>query len=417
MMPELFLAVTLIGACFTFNAYLPQRVLGLLTVPSFFAGWLTSELASHHFAWQLVATAFFVAAGALESWPGWLGLGITAASWAGLYGLAVISERASGTVEAALSEGLGQNYREQIDPALATRIEQPLRSGRRLVPFLLFDPEVKRIGGISYAPEHGDRGELDVYVPKSGASRAPVLLQVHGGAWMIGEKRQQALPLMLQAARAGWVCVAANYRLSPAATFPDHLIDLKRALAWIRDHIDEYGGDPNLVCVTGGSAGGHLSSLIALTANEPEYQPGFEDVDTSVVAAVPFYGVYDFTNSAGRQKHGGMQGMVEKNVIKLPLATHAKEWEKASPLFRVHPGAPPFFIVHGSHDSLAPASEGRLFAERLRAVSKSPVCYAEIPGAQHAFEVFHSKRTTHVVRSVERFLGWAVARERARLSA
>ena len=417
MTPELFLGVTLIGAWFTFNAYLPQRVLGPLVVPSFFAGWMTSELVGHHFAWQLLATFGFVAGGALERWPGWLGLAITLASWAGLYGLALRSEQAADTVESALRDGLGDDYRSAIDPALATRIEQPLHSSRRLVPFLLFDPEVRRIGGLPYAPEHGARGKLDVYVPKTGASHAPVLFQIHGGAWMIGEKRQQGLPLMLQAARAGWVCVAANYRLSPQATFPDHLIDVKRALAWIRKHIADYGGDPELVCVTGGSAGGHLSSLLALTANDPEYQPGFEDIDTSVAACVPFYGVYDWTNSTGRQKHGGMDGIVERMIIKQPLATHAKEWEKASPLFRIHPGAPPFFVIHGSHDSLASTEEGRLFAERLRETSRAPVCYAEIPGAQHAFEIFHSKRTTHVVRAVERFLGWVVARERSRRAA
>ncbi len=169
MTPELFLGVTLIGAWFTFNAYLPQRVLGPLVVPSFFAGWMTSELVSHHFAWQLLATFGFVAAGALERWPGWLGLAITLASWAGLYGLALRSEQAADTVESALRDGLGDDYRSAIDPALATRIEQPLHSSRRLVPFLLFDPEVRLIGGLVYDPEHGARGELDVYVQKTGA--------------------------------------------------------------------------------------------------------------------------------------------------------------------------------------------------------------------------------------------------------
>ena len=68
--PWIFLAVTLVGAWFTFNAYLPTRARGPLIVPSFFAGWLTSELSAHHFAWQLVATVFFVWVGALEAWPG-----------------------------------------------------------------------------------------------------------------------------------------------------------------------------------------------------------------------------------------------------------------------------------------------------------------------------------------------------------
>ncbi len=103
---------------------------------------------------------------------------------------------------------------------------------------------------------------------------APVLLQIHGGAWVIGNKDQQGMPLMYHLADKGWVCVAINYRLSPRATWPDHLVDCKRALAWIREHIAEYGGDPDYVVVTGGSAGGHLTAMMGLTANDPAYQPG-----------------------------------------------------------------------------------------------------------------------------------------------
>ncbi len=91
------------------------------------------------------------------------------------------------------------------------------------------------------------------------------------------------------------MCVAINYRLSPRATWPAHIVDCKRAVAWVREHIAEYGGDPGFIAVSGGSAGGHLSSLLALTPNQPEWQPGFEDMDTSVDACLPFYGVYDTT--------------------------------------------------------------------------------------------------------------------------
>ena len=97
-----------------------------------------------------------------------------------------------------------------------------------------------------------------------------MLFQIHGGGWVIGSKNEQALPLMYHLARAGWVCVSVDYRLSPQATFPDHLVDCKRALAWVREHVAEYGGDPDFVVVTGGSAGGHLAALVALTPNDAE---------------------------------------------------------------------------------------------------------------------------------------------------
>lgn len=69
---------------------------------------------------------------------------------------------------------------------------------------------------------------------------------------------------------------------------------MKRALAWVKENIAAYGGDPNFVALSGGSAGGHLTALAALTPNDPKFQPGFEDADTSVMAAVPFYGRYDW---------------------------------------------------------------------------------------------------------------------------
>jgi acetyl esterase/lipase len=260
--------------------------------------------------------------------------------------------------------------------------------------------------GIQYAPGAGRRHQLDVYAPRAGTREAPVLLQIHGGGWVIGNKREQALPLMNHLAARGWVCVAANYRLSPRATFPDHLIDLKRALHWIREHIAEFGGDPRFVAATGGSAGGHLSSLLAMTAGAPEYQPGFEEADTTLRACVPFYGVYDLSREYRLQAQRSIDSFFARPVMKKSFAEDPEAFRRASPMHRVHAGAPPFFIIHGTHDSLASVEEARAFARLLGETSKAPVAYAEIPGAQHAFEVFHSRRTEHVTRAVARFLSY-----------
>ena len=75
----------------------------------------------------------------------------------------------------------------------------------------------------------------------------------------MGSKNEQALPLMNHMALRGWICVSTDYRLSPTSTFPEAIIDCKEALAWIKENIAEYGGDPEFIVVTGGSAGGHLS--------------------------------------------------------------------------------------------------------------------------------------------------------------
>jgi acetyl esterase/lipase len=230
-----------------------------------------------------------------------------------------------------------------------------------------------------------------------------VFLYLHGGAWIFGDKREQGLPLMDYLASRGWVCVTANYGLSPKVAFPEHLVDCKRALAWVRGHIAAYGGDPDFVAVGGGSAGGHLASLVALTPGDPEYQPGFEAADTSVAACVPFYGVYDFTNRDGLRGRG-LGRLLERTVMKQSMAQSRTAYERASPIDRINGGAPPFFVVHGANDTLVPVGEARGFVERLARSSAAAVVYAELPGAQHAFEIFPSIRTSRVVAGVADFL-------------
>jgi acetyl esterase/lipase len=400
-----FLIVSIIGLWFTVNAYRPLR-LELLSIITFSAGWLTSELPLHHLVWQVIATAVFVAAGALEGWLGWLALGITSLSWCGLIGLAVQASRAEGVVEKALREALGDDYRDKMAPGFCVDDDRLLQLRRLVIPFGNRDPDVEKVRDIDYAG-NGRRAQfLDIYRHRSRPAGCPVFLYVHGGGWVIGDKREQGLPLMLHLAARGWLCVTANYRLSPRATFPDHLIDLKLALAWVKAHISEYGGDPGYVVISGGSAGGHLCSLAALTANDPEYQPGFEVADTTVQGCVPFYGVYDFTNRDGVRGRG-IGWFLERTVMKSKFSEAREAWEKASPIDRVNQGAPPFFVIHGRNDTLAPVAEARAFVRLLRASSDAPVVYAELPGAQHAFEIFRSVRTAHVVRAVERFLAYA----------
>jgi acetyl esterase/lipase len=212
---------------------------------------------------------------------------------------------------------------------------------------------------------------------------------------------------MLHMAARGWVCVAINYPLSPRARWPEHLIAVKRAVHWIREHAGEYGGDPSFLAVTGGSAGGHLAAMLALTAGDRSLQPGFEDVDTSVQACVPHYGVYDFTDDSGAPAARLRLDRLLRRYVMSREATYPDDYRSASPLFRVTADAPPFLVVHGRNDTLVPVAEARAFVTRLRAVAKNPVAYAEIPGAQHAFDVFPSFRSAGVLRGVARFLEWA----------
>jgi acetyl esterase/lipase len=349
-------------------------------------------------------TATCIALGGLGSWPGYAALGIELISWLFLAKCLESARAAQGVVDRALREGLGDDYHSRLDPAV--RDLPPLRFGwgQLMFPFRIRHRDVKRVRDVAYYKDESLELHLDVYARRDRMEKRPVLLQIHGGGWVVGNKNQQGLPLVTHLASRGWVCVSANYRLSPRATFPDPLIDLKRAVAWIRQNIAQYGGDPEFIVVTGGSAGGHLASLIALTANEKEYQPGFEAVDTTVRACVTFYGVYDFTDRFGVWPHRGLRRLIEVAVMKASFNRSREAFEKASPMGRTHDRAPPFLVIHGDRDTLVPVAEARHFVQALRNSSKAPVVYAEVPGAQHAFEVFPSLRTALVVQGAERFL-------------
>jgi acetyl esterase/lipase len=403
-MPWLFLGLSLVGAALAYNAWRPARRWQLVPL-SFVAGWLTGELAPFQLVGQIVIALVLVRLGALGAWPGWLGLAVTVASWLGLVAIQLVSLRSAAAVEDALRGGLGPSYRDRIAPGLAERLARGLPFRPLLFPFWLVDRRVERIRNLPYVDGGRRRHQLDIYRARAGVRGAPVLLQIHGGAWIIGDKAHQGRPLMLHLAAKGWVCVAANYRLSPRATFPDHLVDCKRALAWIRAHIAAYGGDPDFIVVTGGSAGGHLASMVALTANDARYQPGFEDQDTSVAACVSMYGVYDL---AGLFEHTPFPRRFADRFERVLMGALRRDeparFVDASPIAHVDERAPPFFVVHGGNDNLVPVAQARRFADALRAVSTQPVVYAEIAGASHAFEVFHSVRAANVVNGVDRFL-------------
>lgn len=271
---------------------------------------------------------------------------------------------------------------------------------------MLFASSVRHVRGVVFHREGRHRVRLDVYLPKAeprDGELRPAVIQVHGGGWIVGSRLEQGIPLLNHLASNGWVGFNVDYSLSPRATMPEHVIDVKRAIAWVREHAEAYRIDPKRICLTGGSAGGHLTALAALTADDRSLQPGFEEANTSVAAAVPFYGLYDLLD-ADLQYPGIRDWLIEEVVFKRSREADPEAFRAASPPHRVHPEAPPFLIIHGEHDTIVPVEDGRRFARRLEEVSRNAVRYVELPGADHAFDVFPSLRTAHIVEGIERFL-------------
>jgi acetyl esterase/lipase len=379
-----------------------------LTLPVFAFGWPTTELP----LWLLSVSAFDTLLrahrGVFAGPSGRTALLLTAIAWEMLWVVHRRGGRAARYLDDALREALGPDYRVVAGTA-ATRMARPkgvLRTGWARRTY------VEKAGTVRYGP-HDRTNTLDIWrrrdLPRDG--HAPVLVHVPGGAWVLGRRRGQAYPLLGYLAACGWVCVSIDYRVSPMHTWPDHMVDVKRALAWVKQNIATAGGDPDFVAITGGSAGGHLAALAALTPNDSRFQPGFADADTSVVAAVSVYGRYDWFSTEGPGR-AELIAFLERFVVKRKQADDWQVFFDASPVKRPSPNAPPFFVLHGSNDSIIPVLEARDFIMALRAASKSPVAYAELPGAQHAFDIFGSPRARHTASAIGQFLSWVYATSR-----
>ncbi|MER5616342.1 alpha/beta hydrolase [Streptomyces sp. NPDC002215] len=285
--------------------------------------------------------------------------------------------RAASAVGLALNEALGAGTGTRRRPPLARILLRPVFRRRS---------DVRRVGNLGYG-DAGRRNLLDVYHHRSRPEGGSILIHFHGGHYDQGRKNTQSLPLLYRLASQGWVCVSANYRLRPAFSHPYHLIDAKKVIAWVREHAKEYGADPEAaVFVSGSSAGGHMAALAALTPNEPAYQPGFEEADTSVTAAIALNGY---------------------------LGVYFDGDPATSPVNLVRADAPPFLIAHGDLDELVETENPKALVNALRSVSTSPVVYVELPGGHHAFDLFHSFRFEALIDGIEEFAAWVKAGKRA----
>ncbi|MEU8436995.1 alpha/beta hydrolase [Streptomyces sp. NPDC029216] len=378
-MPVGYLTAVMIAAVATLLAIRPVTRPHPLGLVSFLLTVLLNEVPLAGVCFLLPATVLAFAQGDVDSPGGWAVFALALLMLPGLGIIARRALRAGPAVERALDEGLGAGWRSDIDPALEAGLRRGLPLGRILFrPFFTRRRDVEHMKNLAYG-DAGKRNLLDVYCHRSRPAGAPILIHLHGGFYSMGHKDSQALPLIYRLASQGWVCISANYRLRPAVRHPEHLIDYKRVIAWAREHAPEYGADPTMIFAAGSSAGGHMAAIAGLTPNDPAFQPGFEDADTSVTAVIVLNGY---------------------------LGQYFGQGPESSPLGHLRPDAPPYFVAHGDHDTVAPLDVILPFVEGIRRTSRSPVVYAELPGAQHGFDLYHSVRFETLINGIEAFTAW-----------
>jgi acetyl esterase/lipase len=236
--------------------------------------------------------------------------------------------------------------------------------------------------------------KLDLYVPEERDTLLPLIVWIHGGGWKAGSK--DYCPALAWS-KKGYAVASVNYRLSQVAKFPAQIKDCKAAIRWLRAHAGKYRIDPDHVAVWGGSAGGHLASLVGTAGDVPAWEEGYRVSSSQVQAVIDWYGRADLTpvskDSAFMNSPSAfLLGGTGRGVAEL-----ARE---ASPIFHVSQDDPPFLIMHGDMDKIVPVQQSRVFAEALRKAGVK-VDFVVLRGAGHGGSDFLQP---HEVTIIDGFL-------------
>jgi len=246
--------------------------------------------------------------------------------------------------------------------------------------------------------------KLDVTKPL-GEAPHPVVMMIHGGGFILGDKRQLDRTCRTFA-HHGFPVFNINYRLAPEYPHPAQVTDCAAALQWVKEHAGEYGGDVNRICVGGGSAGGYLASALAVKAQDGPYciQPhplGEQDVgpvDGNFAASMLLNGVFDLekTRESGfPQVHLMIRSFLGDKV------DDKEEWRSASTINSVNEKYPPAFIAVGTKDQLL--GESQAMREVLGGYGVD-VDYSEYDGSGHGW--FNFFWTDNAKAAHTRMIDW-----------
>jgi len=259
--------------------------------------------------------------------------------------------------------------------------QAPLPAGVRLIP------------NVEYAHPDGHSLLMDLYLPvrPETAAPVPVILYVHGGAWLSGDRHDRlAVPLVT----SGYAVASIEYRLSQVATFPAQIEDCKAAVRWLRAKSRLYNLDPTHIGAWGTSAGGHLVALLGTTGDvkDLEGNEGNLDYSSRVQAVCDWFGPTDFTQIGEQAKHlpvpSGMDhdasDSPEAKLIGGPIKQNPDKAKAANPITYITKNDAPFLIMHGDRDPLVPLAQSQLLDKALMAAGVESTLLV-VQGAGHGF--------------------------------
>lgn len=242
---------------------------------------------------------------------------------------------------------------------------------------------------IRYRDGDGSAWRLDLASPaERPAKPQAAIVIIHGGGWIEGDKSSFSTPTnpppgnVFDFAKLGFVTVTVNYRLSKEAPYPAALHDCKCAVRWLRAHAEEYHVDPDRIGVWGNSAGGHLSLLMAMTNDRPDFEGDgpWKEFSSRVQCAVSDSGPIDLV---AQHQQGTLRTVVEKFLAGPPDGDRLKEYQHASPTNRIHPKVPPLLLIYGVDDNLISIETADRFVQALDAAGLKDMSYHRLAKVGH----------------------------------
>ncbi len=247
-------------------------------------------------------------------------------------------------------------------------------------------PEIKVLKNLEYGRASSRAMLLDLYLPEKGDKPMPLIIWIHGGAWLAGSKDGPSPALRFTA--EGYAVAQVGYRLSQEATFPAQIHDCKAAVRWLRANATKYNLDPHKFAAWGASAGGHLVALLGTSGGVAELEGDDNDLKESsrVQAVVDWFGPTDFLHIGDAESdiHHNAPDSPESKLIGGAVLENKDKAAKASPITYVSKDAPPFLIMHGDRDRTVPFNQGELLYAALKKAGVD-VTFVPMKGAGHGF--------------------------------